>query len=286
MRSSLRRSLQIVLIGAAVLAGWLARRSFEAETPPSIGVTSAAAAVPTPTLTQVVALGRLQPKDGVIRVAGPSQTSPVVAELRVDTGDHVEAGQTIAVLDSYALLVAANERLLVDLEHVTSEFERREKLFRDKLVSVSERDEWREKLDGVKADLSRGKIEIDHSIVRAPISGQVLEVHARPGERIGADCIVEIAKTDQMYAIAEVYETEIGHVHVGQRATVSSPALRAPIQGTVERIGMKIGKLDTVDADPIAKTDARVVAVEIRLDDSAAVASLTNLQVEVMIRLE
>ena len=36
-----------------------------------------------------------------------------------------------------------------------------------------------------------------------------------------------------------------------------------------------------LSTDPAAKTDARVVEVEIRLDDSAAVANLTNLQVEI-----
>jgi HlyD family secretion protein len=89
--------------------------------------------------------------------------------------------------------------------------------------------------------------------------------------------------TDEMLAVAEIYETDIGRVQVGQRATVSSPALADPLVGKVERIGRKIGKLDVLDADPVAKTDARVVEVEIRLDDAARVAALTNLQVEVSI---
>ena len=51
----------------------------------------------------------------------------------------------------------------------------------------------------------------------------------------------------------------------------------------MERIGLKIGKADTLGVDPIAKTDARVVEVEIRLDDSNSVNTLTNAQVEVSI---
>ena len=88
-----------------------------------------------------------------------------------------------------------------------------------------------------------------------------------------------------MYTVAEVYETDIGKVHVGQRATITSPALHGELMGTVERIGMKIGKRDVLDVDPAASTDARVVEVHIRLDDSRAVAGLTNLQVEVRIKL-
>jgi HlyD family secretion protein len=86
-----------------------------------------------------------------------------------------------------------------------------------------------------------------------------------------------------MFAIAEVYETDIGRVRLGQRATVTSPAFHGPLGGTVDRIGMKIGKADEINVDPIAATDARVIEVDVRLDDSPAVASLTNLQVEVAI---
>src|SRR5947208_3454539 len=48
----------------------------------------------------VTALGRLEPKDGIIRVAGPSRPSVVIAKLVVEEGDRVEAGQPIAVLDT------------------------------------------------------------------------------------------------------------------------------------------------------------------------------------------
>src|SRR5437763_783255 len=47
----------------------------------------------------ITALGRLEPKDGIIRVAGPSRPSVVIAKLLVEEGDRVEAGQPIAVLD-------------------------------------------------------------------------------------------------------------------------------------------------------------------------------------------
>ena len=61
------------------------------------------------------------------------------------------------------------------------------------------------------------------------------------------------------------------------------PALAAALSGTVENIGMKIGKMDVLSTDPAARTDARVVEVEIRLDDPTPVVSLTNLRVEVFI---
>ncbi len=39
--------------------------------------------------------------------------------------------------------------------------------------------------------------------------------------------------------------------------------------------------MDVLGTDPVAKTDARVIEVDIRLDDGDRVSHLTNLQVEV-----
>ena len=137
--------------------------------------------------------------------------------------------------------------------------------------------------DVARAQLRYAEAELARSIVRAPFDGQVLEIHARTGERVAPQGILELGRTDEMYAVAEVYETDVRHIEVGQKAEISSPALEAPIQGVVERIGMKIGKLDALSTDPAARTDARVVEVEIRLDDSEPVKAFTNLQVEVAI---
>jgi HlyD family secretion protein len=87
-----------------------------------------------------------------------------------------------------------------------------------------------------------------------------------------------------MFAVAEVYETDIGRVKVGQKATLRSAAFAGELGGKVDRIGMKIGKQDVMGTDPIARTDARVVEVHVKLDDSAAAAGLSNLQVEVAIQ--
>ena len=96
--------------------------------------------------------------------------------------------------------------------------------------------------------------------------------------------VVEIGRTDKMYAVAEVYETDIIHVAPGQKASVRSPALESPVSGTVENIGLKVGRLDVLGMDPVAEADARVIEVHILLDDVDAVKALTNLQVEVEIQ--
>jgi HlyD family secretion protein len=133
------------------------------------------------------------------------------------------------------------------------------------------------------AQLTRAAAVQQRAYIRAPVSGRILDINARPGEMIGPKGIVELGRVDRMYAIAEVYETDIGRVSVGQRATVTSRALGRQLGGVVERIRQQVRKLDQMGTDPAARKDARIVEVEIRLDDSAPAAGLTNLQVEVAI---
>jgi HlyD family secretion protein len=277
-----------VLIGLAVglLAGlgWEIRPTSLFRTDaPAVAEQSPVVVVP-PVPSTVTALGRLEPKDGVFRVSGPSDFAIVLRELKIDDGDSVQKGQVIAILDSYAPRKANVARVEAELANKRAEYKRTFKLSREHIVSDSDLEQWQAQVRMLEAELDRAKAEADLALVRSPVSGQVLEVHAREGEKVGPDGIAEIAQTQAMYAIAEVYETDVGRVKLGQRATISSPALEDSVQGTVDRIGLKVGKKDVLATDPAARTDARVVEVEILLDDSKRVAGLTNLQVDVAIQ--
>lgn len=228
----------------------------------------------------VAARGRLEPKDGLILIAGPSEMTVVVQRLLVDEGDRVKAAQVIAILDQVTLRQAAVERVRAEVANAEAEMDRTTKLNEDRVVSDSRRDQLEMQLTVARADLKSAQAALERQYVRAPFDAQVIKILAREGER-ATQGIVEIGRTDRMYAIAEVYETDIGRVKLGQRARVESPALAQPLEGTVDRIGRKVGKLDAIGADPAARTDARVVEVEISLDDSEPAAALTNLQVEI-----
>ncbi len=133
------------------------------------------------------------------------------------------------------------------------------------------------------ANFQKAKTELDKAIVRAPIDGQVLKVHADPGEVVGNDGIMELGRTRQMYAVAEVDENYIGKVQPGQRAKITSYAFPGEMMGTVDKVGLQIRKNEVLNTDPVDKTDTRIVEVKIKLDDSQKVAGLTNLQVKVAI---
>jgi len=142
-------------------------------------------------------------------------------------------------------------------------------------------------VDKAVASLGQAKADLELSYVRSPRDGRILKIHVRPGEVVSnqGEGILKLGQTDQMYAVAEVYETDISKVRLGQRAIVTSDAFPAKLQGTVDQIGWEVGKKDVLSTDPAAATDVRVVEVKIGLDSASSqrVAGLTNLQVTVEI---
>ena len=270
-----------LLAGAWEMESWWRVRGASADP----RIQSQAEVVATP-LSRVSALGRIEPQDGVIRIAAPTQLNvidPVLGRLFIDDGSPVTQGQVVAILDDHDTLAAEVERLKADLDHVRLEEKRYEVLHRNAVVNDFDWDDWRFKDRIGTAQLRQAQAELALTTIRSPITGRVLKVHAREGERVGPQGIAEVGKTGAMCAIAEVYESDVRYVRVGDRATISSPALPAPLSGTVDRIGYKIGKEDVFAINPAARTDARVVEVRIRLDDSKAAADWTFLQVNVVI---
>ncbi|MEM8810518.1 MAG: HlyD family efflux transporter periplasmic adaptor subunit [Cyanobacteria bacterium P01_G01_bin.38] len=149
----------------------------------------------------------------------------------------------------------------------------------------------------VQTELERAQIAVEQrqadladTQVRVPVAGQILRINTRVGEQVNTQQgIVELGRTDEMYAIAEVYETEITRVRQGQPATIISEygGVDGELSGTVEHVGMQIGKrtLDSESANPATDQNERVVEVRVRIDpkDSERVAALTNMQVRVQI---
>jgi HlyD family secretion protein len=234
----------------------------------------------------ISSLGRIEPYNGVVQLAGPSgggAAGSVIKKLFVQEGDWVEKDQIIAHMDSYSLLKAEVARLEAILANADSEMSRQQDLSKTFATSKVNLDAATMDRDIARADLAGALARLELSIVKAPLRAQIIEVHAYPGERVGAEGILELAQTDRMYAVAEVYETDIFKVKAGQSAQVKTSAMDQALTGKVERIALKVGRMDVLGTDPIAKTDARVVEVFILLDDSELVARLTNMQVEVEI---
>ena len=150
-----------------------------------------------------------------------------------------------------------------------------------------------------EAELERARIVVEQrqadladTEVKVPISGQILRINTRVGEQVNIEeGIVELGQTNQMMAIAEVYEADIQKIAIGQYATLISEygGFEGTVSGAVDQIGLQIGRRTLTDGsnNPTTDENARIVEVRIRIDpnDSSKVASLTNMQVRVEINI-
>lgn len=139
-----------------------------------------------------------------------------------------------------------------------------------------------------QAAVKTAQAELDQAYIKSPQAGTVLKILTRPGEVVASDeGIVRIGQTSQMYAVAEVYESDIEKVKLGQKVSVTSSAIANKLTGTVASIGLEVERQEVVNTDPTANIDAKVVEVKVKLDpeSSQKVAGLTNLLVNVRIDL-
>ncbi|MGF1513482.1 MAG: HlyD family efflux transporter periplasmic adaptor subunit [Elainellaceae cyanobacterium] len=139
-----------------------------------------------------------------------------------------------------------------------------------------------------QASVAEVKAQLEQTLVRSPRDGQIIEIYTYPGETIADEGLAALGQTQQMMAIAEVYQNDIAEVAAGQSVEITSPAIPQTLQGTVERIGLQVQQQRVVDEDPAANIDARVVEVHIDLDpaSSEGAAGLSNLQITAQIQVD
>ncbi|MBD2682732.1 MULTISPECIES: ABC exporter membrane fusion protein [Nostoc] len=144
-------------------------------------------------------------------------------------------------------------------------------------------------VNSATTSVQQAKADLDLSYIKSPINGKILKIHAKTGEVISTSTgFAEIGKTSQMNVIAEVYQTDVQKVRVGQKANITSTAFPGTLKGTVKEIGWQVDKQSIFSLNPGSDTDRRIVEVKISIDnpaDSERVSRLTNLQVDVAIQI-
>ena len=253
---------------------------------------------------QEAAIARLEAEKSNDIMAQTATLSRIEAELnnaRVEYQRHEQLYQDGAISASerdskYLALKTAQEQLaeakanLNRIESSQQEQIQQAKATLDKIAEVRPVDVAvaEAEVRQVQAAVKTAQAELDRAYIKSPQAGTVIKTMIRPGEIVKSDeGIVRIGQIDRMYAVAEVYESDISKVKLGQPVTVTSSAIDGTLQGTVEKIGLEIERQNVVNTDPTANIDARVVEVKVKLDQESSqkVAGLTNLQVKVKIDL-
>ncbi len=129
------------------------------------------------------------------------------------------------------------------------------------------------------------QLQLDQTNVVSPIDGIVVSVNAEPGERTAQLPLVEIADLSKMVCIAEVHESDVARIALGDPAEIRSSALERALRGRVQRIDRIVGAAQLRAPNPMARSDFRSIPVwiEIDADDIEMAAQRLQLQVDVSI---
>ncbi len=222
----------------------------ESEALPPAAVTCAAVAqTPVDEIVEVDGVIAAPPKlDAVI-------SSPVagrLAQVTVEEGDHVAAGQLLATIEDPALPAGSLEaRAQVTSAQAANEAARLELARQQRLVETGigakrDLDDARAKAAAATADLAvanaRSGLAARQNArrdLRAPHAGIVLHVWKRAGESVDgttANPVVEIADVTVLEVRAQVSPGALVKLKDGLAATVTVIGIPAPVAATVARV--------------------------------------------------
>ncbi|WP_419897268.1 efflux RND transporter periplasmic adaptor subunit [Roseomonas sp. USHLN139] len=140
--------------------------------------------------------------------------------------------------------------------------------------------------DAARAAHAAAAAEAELSRIRAPIAGTILHLYARPGDLLGNDGLLDMADLTRIDVVADVYETDLPRLRLGQAAEIQIPGNPQRLTATVREIGWQVRRTTQAGTDPVAAVDARTVPVRLALDAEgvALLGRRSNMQVQVAIR--
>jgi len=239
------------------------------------------------------AKGRIDVAGGMVRLAAPRDG--VIHSLHVDEGADVKKGALLAQLDDrqvqLQLAAARNELreietriqpLRIKLAAAERELARIEPLMASQAVSRAERDDKRDLVSLIKAEIESANaqaaasgtriklaaLEVDLRAVRAPMDGRIIKRYARAGDTAhpGATPLFLLAPAAARVARVDLEDRFVHAVSPGMNAEVVVEADESRVlKGKVTRVGQAFGVRPPTD-DPAEKVDVRSVELVVTLD--------------------
>jgi HlyD family secretion protein len=214
--------------------------------------------------------------------AQDAEIGRLTANLK-DAQNELKRAEALAATNDVTASEVDSRRTAVQMAHqaVDEATDRRESM---KVASPADISVAEAEVQVANANAQRAQKEYEMSAIYAPADGDVLKVHSHAGEEVGAEGLLDLGGTDNMTVVAEVYETDIGRVKVGEHATVTGDMLKSPLTGSVERIDQNVRKAAVLPGDTSSYSDNRIVEVRVRLDQREPAANLIDGKVTVVLQ--
>ncbi len=232
------KRLPIVVIGLVVVGATVAGLALRKGQPKPVEYRTASAERGD-VIATVSATGTLKP---VEEVTVGSQVSGTVAAITVDYNDPVAQGQVIARLDDRFLRAqlqqsdANVQRASVAVEDAKRTYARAQELLGKNLIPEAERDAARLAVLQREAELKQtqaarelAQVNIEHTVIRAPISGVIVSRSVDVGQTVAAslqapDLFTIARDLEQMQVEASIDEADVGTVAPGMHTTFTVDA--------------------------------------------------------------
>ena len=202
------------------------------------------------------------------RVAGELQG------LSVREGDFVQAGQVLARIDETEYrsrvrqLQQQADSAKAQIEIVQRQYDNNQALVNQGFISKTALDSSLANLNTGKANhqaalaaVEVAKKSLDDTVLRAPLSGQVAQRLAQPGERVAIDArVLEIVDLSRLELEASLSAADALSVRVGQSAELQ-------IEGGSQRFSATVARIN-----PSAQAGSRSVLAYLSIDKQSAAA--------------
>ena len=261
-RSTLKVLTALILVALAGWATWARLRVAEDEAEDEMDTPSAAEGavvesvqeqfrteLPVPVAGAVAVMDTLRISVGAegraeaIRLAKvKARKSGLLSDLRVRENQFVEAGDTLARIDTteYALDLAASGAALR-----RAQAEHRARILGDEAIADPKVREARDKLaravtglDQAEVDYRRAVLDLEQTAVRAPFAGRIADIMVVAGQFLGeGEEVATVVDADPIEVAVQVLGTEVVHLEEGNAATVEFTAFPgSPFVGRIETI--------------------------------------------------
>lgn len=214
-------------------------------------------------VSKTVATGSIKPRE---EVDIKPQVSGIIQTLYVEAGESVKEGDQIAkikVIPDMISLNNAENRLEIarlNVENANQDFARQEKLYEQKVISISEFQDARLRYENARQELrtaednlkivkegtaKSGKTSL--TIVRSTVEGMILDVPIKVGNQViesnnfnDGTTVATVANMGDMIFEGLIDESEVGKIHEGMDLIITIGAIEdQTFKATLEYISPK-----------------------------------------------
>ena len=211
-----------------------------------------------------VATGKVEPRDEILI---KPQISGIIDEVYKEAGQSIRKGEVIAkvkVIPELGQVNSAESRVRlaeINEKQAQTDFDRIEKLFKDKLISREDFEKSevalkqshvevqtaKDALEIIKEGITKNSASLSSTLIRSTIDGLILDVPVKAGNSVimsntfnDGTTIATVANMNDLIFKGKIDETEVGRIHEGMPVKLTIGALQnLTFDATLEYISPK-----------------------------------------------